>query len=149
LFLLFRQWRSSFFNYFYFTINIGALVSSPEAALCTDPAQHHTSVHMHSAAPATASCCPWLDIFIAATCRAPGTCIDDPLICPVPVPQVASTVVVGVQEVKGYGVGFGIPTAAFMAAICLFVAGAVANLYTRVPPEGSPFRRIFRVFRGE
>lgn len=57
--------------------------------------------------------------------------------------------VVGVQEVKGYGVGFGIPTAAFMAAICLFVAGAVANLYTRVPPEGSPFRRIFRVFRGE
>lgn len=56
---------------------------------------------------------------------------------------------VGVQEVKGYGVGFGIPTAAFMAAISLFVAGAVANLYVRVPPEGSPFRRIFRVFSGE
>jgi hypothetical protein len=63
--------------------------------------------------------------------------------------QVASTVVVGVQEVKGYGVGFGIPTAAFMAAICLFVAGAVANLYVRVPPEGSPFRRIGRVLSGK
>lgn len=25
----------------------------------------------------------------------------------------------------------------------------MANLYVRVPPEGSPFKRIFRVFRGE
>lgn len=74
-------------------------------------------------------------------------CVTSPW-CPLLL-QVASTVVVGVQEVKGYGVGFGIPTAAFMAAISLFVGGAVANLYTRVPPEGSPFRRIFRVFSGE
>lgn len=50
---------------------------------------------------------------------------------------------------RAAGVGFGIPTAAFMAAISLFIAGAVANLYVRVPPEGSPFKRIFRVFSGE
>jgi hypothetical protein len=36
-----------------------------------------------------------------------------------------------------------------MAAITLFVAGAAANLYVRVPPEGSPFKRIARVLRGE
>jgi hypothetical protein len=47
----FRKWRSSFFNWFYFVINIGSLV--------------------------------------------------------------ASTVVVGVQESKGYGIGFGIPTIFF------------------------------------
>jgi hypothetical protein len=46
-----RKWRSSFFNWFYFVINIGSLV--------------------------------------------------------------ASTVVVGVQESKGYGIGFGIPTIFF------------------------------------
>ncbi|WIA14658.1 hypothetical protein OEZ85_003160 [Tetradesmus obliquus] len=81
-----RSWRSSFFNWFYFSINIGALV--------------------------------------------------------------ASTVVVGVQESKGYGVGFGIPTIAFGVAIAMFVSGAAANLYVRVPPEGSPFSRIGRVLRG-
>lgn len=82
-----RRWRSSFFNWFYFVINIGALV--------------------------------------------------------------ASTVVVGVQESQGYGVGFGIPTIAFGVAIIMFVSGAVCKLYTYVPPEGSPFARIWRVFRGE
>lgn len=81
-----RRWRSSFFNWFYFVINIGALV--------------------------------------------------------------ASTVVVGVQESHGYGVGFGIPTIAFGVAIAMFVSGAVCKLYTYVPPEGSPFARIWRVFRG-
>ena len=56
---------------------------------------------------------------------------------------------VGVQESKGYGVGFGIPTIAFGVAIAMFVAGAAANLYVRVPPEGSPFSRIGKVLRGE
>jgi peptide/histidine transporter 3/4 len=63
--------------------------------------------------------------------------------------QVASTVVVGVQESKGYGVGFGIPTIAFGVAIAMFVTGAAANLYVRVPPEGSPFTRIGRVLKGK
>lgn len=81
-----RSYRSSFFNWFYFAINVGALV--------------------------------------------------------------ASTVVVGVQEARGYGIGFSIPTAAFAAAITMFVAGAAANLYVRVPPEGSPFSRIGRVLKG-
>ena len=64
-------------------------------------------------------------------------------------PQVASTVVVGVQESKGYGVGFGIPTIAFGVAIAAFIAGAVFRLYVRIPPEGSPFGRIWLVFKGE
>jgi peptide/histidine transporter 3/4 len=55
---------------------------------------------------------------------------------------------VGVQESKGYGVGFGIPTIAFGVAIAMFVTGAAANLYARVPPEGSPFTRIGRVLKG-
>jgi len=61
---------------------------------------------------------------------------------------VASTVVVGVQEAKGYGVGFGIPTIAFAVAIVLFILGAVLNLYTKVPPEGSPVTRVVKVFKG-
>ncbi|GBF89822.1 hypothetical protein Rsub_02526 [Raphidocelis subcapitata] len=81
-----RGWRSSFFNWFYFAINIGSLV--------------------------------------------------------------ATLVVVPVQENKGYGLGFGIPTIAMAASILLFIAGAVVKLYTIVPPEGSPFARIYRVLRG-
>jgi hypothetical protein len=54
-----------------------------------------------------------------------------------------------VQETKGYGVGFGIPTIAFGVAIGAFVLGAVFKLYVKVPPEGSPFGRIWRVFKGE
>ncbi|KAF6260843.1 POT family-domain-containing protein [Scenedesmus sp. NREL 46B-D3] len=88
-----RGWRSSFFNWFYFSINIGD--------------------------------------------AAADVCL-----------QVASTVVVGVQESKGYGVGFGIPTIAFGVAIAMFVTGAAGNLYVRVPPEGSPFTRIGRVLKG-
>lgn len=57
--------------------------------------------------------------------------------------------VVGVQETKGYGLGFGIPTILFAVAIAAFVLGAVFKLYTRVPPEGSPFTRMFGVLRGE
>jgi len=64
-------------------------------------------------------------------------------------PQVASTVVVGVQESKGYGIGFGIPTIAFGVAIAAFVAGALFKLYVKVPPEGSPFTRIWHVFKGK
>lgn len=52
--------------------------------------------------------------------------------------QVASTVVVGVQESSGYGVGFGIPTIAFGVAIFCFILGAIFKLYVKVPPEGSP-----------
>jgi hypothetical protein len=36
-----------------------------------------------------------------------------------------------------------------MAAITMFIVGAAANLYVRVPPEGSPFKRIWRVLSGE
>lgn len=61
----------------------------------------------------------------------------------------ASTVVVGVQESKGYGVGFGIPTIAFAVAIAMFITGAAAGLYTRLPPEGSPLTRVARVIRGK
>jgi peptide/histidine transporter 3/4 len=68
---------------------------------------------------------------------------------PCPALQVASTVVVGVQETKGYGVGFGIPTIAFGVAIAAFIVGAVFKLYVKVPPEGSPFTRIWRVLKGE
>eukprot|EP00878_Enallax_costatus_P032004 GHUV01035089.1.p1 GENE.GHUV01035089.1~~GHUV01035089.1.p1 ORF type:complete len:302 (+),score=57.47 GHUV01035089.1:596-1501(+) len=81
-----RSWRSSFFNWFYFCINLGSLV--------------------------------------------------------------ATTVVVGVQENKGYGLGFAIPTILFAAAILAFVLGAVFKMYNRIPPEGSPFSRVFRVFKG-
>ncbi|KIZ00828.1 Peptide transporter PTR2, partial [Monoraphidium neglectum] len=81
-----RGWRSSFFNWFYFAINIGSLV--------------------------------------------------------------ATLVVVPVQESKGYGIGFGIPTAAMGAAILVFVFGALIKIYTFVPPEGSPFFRIWKVLRG-
>jgi hypothetical protein len=62
--------------------------------------------------------------------------------------QVASTVVVGVQENQGYGIGFGIPTIAFAVAILAFVVGALFKLYVKVPPEGSPFGRIWAVFKG-
>jgi dipeptide/tripeptide permease len=61
----FRKWRSSFFNWFYFVINIGSLV--------------------------------------------------------------ASTVVVGVQETKGYGIGFGIPTIFFAVVrqdLCCVTCGS-------------------------
>ena len=61
---------------------------------------------------------------------------------------VATTVVVGVQENKGYGVGFAIPTIFFAAAILAFVLGAVFRMYNRIPPEGSPFTRVVRVFKG-
>jgi POT family len=44
---------------------------------------------------------------------------------------------------------FGIPTIAFGVAIAAFIIGAVARLYVRIPAEGSPFTRIFRVLRGE
>uniref|UniRef100_A0A383VGU9 Major facilitator superfamily (MFS) profile domain-containing protein n=1 Tax=Tetradesmus obliquus TaxID=3088 RepID=A0A383VGU9_TETOB len=81
-----RKWRSSFFNWFYFVINIGSLV--------------------------------------------------------------ASTVVVGVQENKGYGIGFGIPTIFFAVAIVAFIIGALFKLYTCLPAEGSPFTRIWRVLKG-
>lgn len=80
-----RGWRSSFFNWFYFSINIGSLV--------------------------------------------------------------ATLVVVPVQENQGYGVGFGIPTAAMAAAILVFLIGYLVKLYTLVPPEGSPFFRIYHVFK--
>jgi peptide/histidine transporter 3/4 len=63
--------------------------------------------------------------------------------------QVASTVVVGVQESSGYGVGFGIPTIAFGVAIFMFILGAIFKLYVKVPPEGSPFGRIWAVFKGK
>lgn len=56
--------------------------------------------------------------------------------------------VVGVQETKGYGIGFGIPTIAFGVAIAAFIIGAVFKLYVKVPPEGSPFSRIWRVLKG-
>jgi len=57
-------------------------------------------------------------------------------------------VVVGVQESKGYGIGFGIPTVFFGVAILAFIMGAVFKLYTCIPAEGSPFTRIFRVLKG-
>lgn len=81
-----RSWRSSFFNWFYFCVNLGSLV--------------------------------------------------------------ATTVVVGVQENRGYGLGFAIPTIFFAAAILAFVLGAVFKLYIRIPPEGSPFTRVLRVLKG-
>ncbi|KAI8467277.1 MAG: POT family-domain-containing protein [Monoraphidium minutum] len=81
-----RQWRSSFFNWFYFCVNLGSLV--------------------------------------------------------------ATLVVVPVQEAKGYAIGFGIPTALMGVAIIVLVAGAVARLYTYVPPDGSPLYRIYQVFAG-
>lgn len=56
---------------------------------------------------------------------------------------------VGVQESKGYGIGFGIPTMAFGVAIAAFIAGALFKLYVKVPPEGSPFTRIWHVFKGK
>lgn len=56
--------------------------------------------------------------------------------------------VVGVQESKGYGIGFGIPTIFFGVAILAFIMGAVFKLYTCIPAEGSPFTRIFRVLKG-
>ncbi|KAI8464338.1 MAG: POT family-domain-containing protein [Monoraphidium minutum] len=74
-----RGWRSSFFNWFYFAINIGSLV--------------------------------------------------------------ATLVVVR------YGVGFGIPTAAMGGAIIIFILGAIFKMYTIVPPEGSPFSRMWKVLR--
>ncbi|KAF8073093.1 NPF8.3 [Scenedesmus sp. PABB004] len=61
---------------------------------------------------------------------------------------VAATVVVGVQESKGYGIGFGIPTLAFAVAIVAFIIGALFKLYVCIPAEGSPFTRIFRVLKG-
>jgi hypothetical protein len=39
-------------------------------------------------------------------------------------------------------------TAAFAVAILVFIAGAVFRLYVKFPPGGSPFTRIWRVFRG-
>eukprot|EP00879_Flechtneria_rotunda_P000926 GHRR01001055.1.p1 GENE.GHRR01001055.1~~GHRR01001055.1.p1 ORF type:complete len:523 (+),score=105.75 GHRR01001055.1:1216-2784(+) len=59
---------------------------------------------------------------------------------------VATTVVVGVQESKGYGIGFGIPTIFFGVAIAAFIFGY--KLYVRLPVEGSPFTRIWRVCAG-
>lgn len=54
--------------------------------------------------------------------------------------------VVPIQETIGYGVGFGVPTAAFVVAILLFLAGW--RLYTILPPQGSPFTRMWRVLSG-
>lgn len=79
-----RSWRSSFFNWFYMSINIGSLV--------------------------------------------------------------ATLAIVPVQETKGYALGFGIPTIMFAVAILAFVAGW--RLYVILPPQGSPFTRLFRVLRG-
>lgn len=57
--------------------------------------------------------------------------------------------VVGVQENQGYGIGFGIPTIFFAVAITAFIVGALFKLYVKVPAEGSPFTRIFRVLKGK
>ncbi|GBF90734.1 hypothetical protein Rsub_03035 [Raphidocelis subcapitata] len=80
-----RRYRSSFFNWFYFVINLGSLI--------------------------------------------------------------AALVVTPVQEMRGYAIGFGIPAAVFVAALALFVGGAGARLYAYVPPEGSPLRRLYQVFK--
>jgi hypothetical protein len=71
---------------------------------------------------------------------------------PTPRPQktpvgslIATLVVVPIQEAKGYGLGFGIPTAVMGLAILLLLLGAALRLYTYVPPEGSPLYRIWRV----
>ncbi len=58
--------------------------------------------------------------------------------------QIAALVVVPIQENQGYAIGFGIPTICFGAAIFVFVMGF--RLYVRMPPEGSPFTRIYKVF---
>jgi hypothetical protein len=58
-----------------------------------------------------------------------------------------SLAISSLQAGLGYGIGFGVPTALFGAAILVFVAGAAAGLYVYVPPEGSPLRRIARVLR--
>lgn len=61
--------------------------------------------------------------------------------------QIATLVVVPVQESQGYAIGFGIPTAAFGVAIIAFIVGTW--LYVRLPPEGSPFTRIAHVLIGK
>jgi hypothetical protein len=56
-----------------------------------------------------------------------------------------TVVLVPVQETKGYGIGYTIPTVAFAIAIAALLAGT--KLYTRLPPQGSPFARLYRVLR--
>ena len=56
--------------------------------------------------------------------------------------------VVPVQESKGYGIGFGIPTIAFAVAIAFYVLGAVLNIYVKIPSGGSPLARIYKVLKG-
>lgn len=51
-----------------------------------------------------------------------------------------------IQETKGYAIGFGIPTVAFVVAILLFLLGW--PIYKCFPPTGSPFTRLYRVVRG-
>jgi hypothetical protein len=73
-----RAWRTSFFNWFYMSINVGSLI--------------------------------------------------------------ATLLIVPLQESKGYGIGFGVPTLTFAVAIVAFLLGT--SLYTRLPPQGSPFSRL-------
>ncbi|TVU16433.1 hypothetical protein EJB05_39996, partial [Eragrostis curvula] len=57
----------------------------------------------------------------------------------------ALTVVAYVQVKVSWGLGFAIPTALFLAAFAVFLAGAAAGVYVLVPPEGSIFSSVARV----
>ncbi|KAF8061421.1 APC8 [Scenedesmus sp. PABB004] len=129
-----RKALSSFFTWFYFCINIGA-----------GPAGRGGGCSMRSGSARGAGVPAGSRALARGATAVRGGARRRPAAAGA---LVASTVVVGVQESKGYGVGFGIPTAAFGGAILLFIGGGAAGLYTRLPPEGSPFTRIARVLRG-
>lgn len=57
----------------------------------------------------------------------------------------AVTVIVYVQDNISWAIGFGIPAAAMVLAIVLFVAGA--KNYTHVPPTESPVERVVKVVK--
>jgi len=137
-----RSWRASFFNWFYLSVNVGSLIATSEFGR-RELGGHIFGFFWGGGA--------FFVFFFFSRARAAARLTRSPAFffspaAPKTPPKTTTVVLVPVQETKGYGIGYSVPAACFAVAILAYVAGT--PIYTRLPPQGSPFTRLYGVLRG-
>jgi dipeptide/tripeptide permease len=129
-----RKQKQSFFNWFYFSINVGSLIAVTvivkiQVCCCCHCAAHHVVVREEGMMLAR------VDVRNGQSLRDARAGRDTLL----------TALFWPVQE-WSWGVGFAIPAVAMALAVVLFVAGR--NKYTYQEAKGSPLERLARLVWG-